>query len=362
MIYYNKIKSRLYVTMLIGALCGCASEIHSLSEPKSIPCLGNLALKDSALARRIPVAFEPCNRSLNCAVTHVNLIGETASIATFCSGDIVAREFEKVISANFRLVTCAEKPFATFRVDVDHTTARFVDDNDGVEVSVGVSVNVDAIGYSRSFEGKASEVWHGKENVPIAFYRALGFAVGNFIVDCDANGLVRKISDLRQSPEPPSLKSPIQWDKCGYVWKGFCKFSCNDYELEDAKAWAHDYVFEKCWTQLDRISRENVRVVYDNETTESDDIGNNRILRLSFKAFARRPMIYHYDAAQNIGFIIGDMQLMGVISDIKRAELDLKEFVEGYGKTSGRKLDFSRPAIDDRYKLMTITFKIVETS
>lgn len=353
--YVMNYKICAYFFVVIGLLFGCSSAGRFVAEPSRTPSLRDLYLKDKR-SQRVMVAFEASDSDVNCAVTHVNLIGETTSLATFCAGGIVARELGNVVRSNFHVVSGDEKPVATIHVGIARTRAKVV--RSKVEADVAISVKINEINYSKTFEGKATDAWRDENAVPMAFYSALESAISNFILDCNTSGTVKDLLCLRNCVVPPSSK-PIKWKQCGYVWEGTCSIDCNDYGLDDAKLWAYDFIFEKCWSQLDRINREEVRIVYYYDGAEF--IGNNQILCFSFRAFKRREMVYHYDSMNNSGFIIGDMELMGV-SDEDDAKLDLEEVAEKQVRKDApeKSLIFiGKPEVDEKYKLMTIRFNLV---
>ena len=366
-----------FILPLFSLLCGCiagggASASRLLREPVPVPFKARVATVCANRTASVPVSFRMTGADASCAVTRMNAIGENVVEAVFRSGDIVAREFKKVVQSNFHLAADNETPVAEFCVSVEGATARERKDGGSVESSVIVRVTVaKADGsetcYSKVFDGRAHEAWNDKDEVPLAFYGALENVVASFVKDWDVARPVSRILRWKNSAEPqvvpPSLKS-INWSQSGDVWFGECRVKCNGYEGLDAKAWANTHIGVACRTKLGGIETERVRVVYDEELFDEQ----SKEWRFVFRTFARTAMALSYDPENNEGVITGDIELMSADSFENAAEI-LKKYVKKEMESHGRLVKNLSPQhevgirfydfnTDKTYNLITIKFKL----
>lgn len=367
----------LYNLLLLSLLCGCVAGCRSsapllLQETSPVPFHARGITDNAARTASIPVSFKMIGRDTSCAVTRMNSIGENVVEAVFHSGDIVAREFKKVVQSNFHVAAENETPVAVVSVGVEGTTAREQKGRGRVDSTLTVRVEVaKADGsekcYSKVFRGEVDEAWDDRTTVPLAFYRALETVVALFVKDWDDGGYASRILKWKRSTEPrvepPSLKS-MDWSQSDDVWFGVCEIKCNGYEGLDAKLWANTHIAVACRTKLGDIEPERVRIVYD------DEVFNDQSMewRFAFRTFARTKMALSYDPVNNEGVITGDLELMNMDSP-ECAAKELKKYVKSEMESHGRLVkDLSqRHEIPIRfydfdtnktYNLITIKFKL----
>lgn len=343
---------KLIVSGLMVGLLGCAwvpvsetSSPRTLIEPSKIPLKPTPTTLIANRTLTIPVAFEMSNESDSCAcaVTRINFAGNPVGEAVFQAGGIVAREFGKIVKSNFHVVTGDETPIAIISVDVDRATAKVLEGSDEVESSISVHVKVSRADgsekcYSKVFNVTKRQVWHNKSIVPSSFYQALESAINGFTADFGAaETAVARLLGWWRNANPqisePSFKAPIKWtiapdandDACAgsdEVWMGTCEIERNDYELSSAMEWANVKIAAACRMKLGNIDPVRVRVVYVEDPDEKALPDDSKVLRFSFRTFARKDMVLSYDPMLNKGFVIGDLEMMGVTSEQADSKLE----------------------------------------
>ncbi len=358
---------KLIVSGLMVGLLGCAwvpvsgtSSPRNLIEPSKIPLKPTPTTLIANRTLTIPVAFKMSNESDSCAcaVTRINFAGNPVGEAVFQAGSIVAREFEKIVKSNFHVVSGDETPIAIISVDVDRATAKVLEGSDEVESSISVHVKVSRADgsekcYSKVFNGTKREVWHNKSIVPSSFYQALESAINGFTADFGADETaVARILGWWRNANPqilaPSLKAPIKWTKVpdangdawagsGEVWTGTCEIERNGYELSAAMEWANVKIAAACRMKLGNIAPARVRVVYVEDPDEKALPDDSKVLRFSFRTFARKDMVLSYDPMLNKGFVFGDLEMMGVTSE--QADSKLEAYVINVMGSYGRRVN-----------------------
>lgn len=369
----------LSIVLLSSLLCGClaggrSSASRILQEPNPVPFHARGITASASRTASIPVLFRMIGRDSSCAVTRMNAIGENVVEAVFSSGNIVERQFKKVVQTNFHIAAESETPVAVVSVDVVGVTARELKRRGCVEASLTVRIAVASAdgsetSYTKVFDGRASEAWDDRTMVPMAFYRALEAVVTSFVEDWNAAGPVSRVLSWKRLEEarviPPSLKS-MNWSQSNDIWFGVCEVKCNGYEGLDAKAWANMHIAIACRTKLGGIEPERVRVVYDEETFD-DQSGEWRFV---FRTFARTKMALSYDPMTRQGVVTGDLELMSMDS-FESASKELKKCVQREMESHGRMVkDLSRRHevgirfddfdTDKTYNLITIKFRLVQ--
>ena len=367
----------LSAILLLHLLCGCVAGGRSsaprlLQEPNPVPFHAREIADSAAITASIPVSFKMIDMDTSCAVTRKNAIGENVVEALFCSGDIVAREFKKVVQLNFHIASENETPVAVVSVDIAKITAREDRRRKCVDSDVVIRVAVtNADGsktcYSKVFGSKESGAWEDRNVVPLAFYGALDSVVASFVKDWNDGEFASHILRWKRSAEPqvtpPSLKS-LNWSQYDNVWVGVCEVKCNGYEGLDAKAWANVHIAVACRTKLGGIEPERVRVVYDEELFDEQ----SKEWRFAFRTFARTEMALSYDPVTLEGVITGDIELMSAGSFENAAEI-LKKYVMKEMESHGRLVKNLSPQhevgirfydfnTDKTYNLITIKFKL----
>ena len=369
-------RRELSIVLLSSLLCGCLaggrSSAMRLLEPSPVPFHARCITASAGLTASVPVAFRIVDRDVSCAVTRMNSIGENVVEAVFHSGDIVAREFKKVVQSNFHVAAENETPVAVVSVGVEGTTAREQKGRGRVDSTLTVRVEVaKADGsekcYSKVFRGEVDEAWDDRTTVPLAFYRALETVVALFVKDWDDGGYASRILKWKHPKglqvALPSLKS-LNWSQYDNVWVGVCEVKCNGYEGLDAKAWANVHIAVACRTKLGGIEPERVRVVYDEELFDEQ----SKEWRFAFRTFARTEMALSYDPETLEGVITGDIELMSAGSFENAAEI-LKKYVMKEMESHGRLVKNLSPQhevgirfydfnTDKTYNLITIKFKL----
>ena len=369
----------LSAILLLHLLCGCVAGGRSsaprlLQEPNPVPFHAREIADSAAITASIPVAFKMIDKDTSCAVTGKNAIGENVVEALFCSGDIVAREFRKVVQSNFHIASKNETPVAVVSVGIARITTREDRRRKCIDSDVAIRVAVtNADGsktcYSKVFGSKESGAWEDRNVVPLAFYGALDSVAASFVKDWNDGGFASQILRWKRSAEPqvtpPSLKS-MSWSQSGDVWFGMCDVKCNGYEGLDAKAWANTHIAVACRTKLGGIEPERVRVVYDEEIFDEQS-GEWRFV---FRTFVRTKMALSYDTMTRHGVITGDVELLAADS-IEIAAETLKKYVLKEMESHIRIVKNLSPQhevairfddfdTDKTYNLITIKFRLVQ--
>ena len=304
------------------------------------------------------------------------MLGTAVPLGSFNCGEIIAREFEKVVDANFRRPVGHETQDATLSVQVLGIAARQEVNAYDVDVSVRLQVKIaDLDGkelYCKVFSESGKDGWYDRKTVPLAVYSAIGNAVESFLSDCQAwqRPLVG-IPDSRPGIKGPSLES-LTWNSRvdENIQTGSCVIKLNDYEPFNARAWAEAHIFALCRSRLGNIEPERVRMVLDVNNYKNDSASNT--WKIAFKAFARTPYAFNYDPNPLVsaGFIIGDVELMGFGKDFEGASKKLKDIVHeemvSYGGPVSKKIRendvlirFEKYKTDEKYNLITIAFHLV---
>lgn len=369
-------RRELFILLLLSLFSGCVAGGRAaprrLQEPSPVPFHARGITDNAARTASIPVSFKMIGMDTSCAVTRMNAIGENVVEAFFRSGDIVTREFKKVVQSNFHVAAENETPVAVVSVGVEGATAREIPARGRVDSTLTVRVEVaKADGsekcYSKVFCGEVNEAWDDRAVVPLAFYKTLETVIASFVKDWNDGGCASRILRWKRSAETqvatPSLKS-MNWSQSGDVWFGVCEIKCNGYEGLDAKLWANTHIAVACRTKLGDIEPERVRIVYD------DEVFNDQSMewRFAFRTFARTKMALSYDPVNNEGVITGDLELMNMDSP-ECAAKELKKYVKSEMESHGRLVkDLSqRHEIPIRfydfdtnktYNLITIKFKL----
>ena len=172
-------RRELFILLLLSLFSGCVAGGRAaprrLQEPSPVPFHARGITDNAARTASIPVSFKMIGMDTSCAVTRMNAIGENVVEAFFRSGDIVTREFKKVVQSNFHVAAENETPVAVVSVGVEGATAREIPARGRVDSTLTVRVEVaKADGsekcYSKVFCGEVNEAWDDRAVVPLAFY------------------------------------------------------------------------------------------------------------------------------------------------------------------------------------------------
>lgn len=373
-----KICSTASCSVAALALAGCATAIMELAEPSQIPSLHTYAVPSQSRTLAIPVRLEISDPDFTATMVRKNIVGTTVPSASFNCGEIIEREFRKVVRVNFREPVGDEQPDATLAIRILGVCAS--QDYDVVNVDASVSLQarfVDRQGnvlYKKDLSGAHSDAWVDKSCIPGAMYSAIDAAVKAFLSDGDEWTRALSAAPHGRSPSgktinPPSLES-LEWDgeTANGIKSGRCVVKCNDYEGFKAKEWADAQIFSLCRRQLGNIEAERVRVTYDDTTSFDPD---RKTWSISFKTFSRTTYIFDFNPVTLHGFIIGDLELMGLGKDFQGAAEKLKGIVfdemGAYGgpvsvevREGKALIRFGKFSTDGTYNLITIKFKLVD--
>ena len=369
----------LSIVLQSSLLCGCIAggglySPRPLAEPSPVPFNARCVFASVDRTAVVPVSFKMIGKNTSCAVTRMNAIGEMVSEAVFFSGEIVAREFERVVRSNFHIAAENETADAMFTVDIERSTARVSKGGDSVDATLSVRVTITGVDgsepcYANVFDCNAHDIWCDRNAVPTAFYRTLETVIAAFVDDLDSSGAVSRIVRLHRKANPeyeqPSLQK-IVWSRSGDAWVGVCEVKCNGREGFDAKAWANTHIAVACRIKLGNIEPERVRVVYDEEDFDE----RSGEWRFVFRTFPRMKMALSYDSITMQGVITGDLELMSA-GTVERASEMLKEYVVRKMESHGRMvtelsqrhevgLRFDDFNTDKTYNLITIRFRLVQ--
>ena len=366
--------------LVVAALaCGCMSgggavALRTLSEHSPAPCCPRYSASASSRTLSVPMAFKMADVDTLCAVKRTDWLGDAVGEAVFPAGKMIAREFGKVVKANFHLVSGDEVPVAVFSVAIDRATAKIIEGGN-VESTVGVHVEIMSNDgskrcYKKAFEKTARGRWENRDLVPLAVYQAMELTVNDVVSDwetCDSAiaSLFKWKGDAAPQIVPPSLKS-IEWAQENDIWTGVCEVKCNGYEGFDAKSWANSHIAVACRTKLGNIEPERVRVVYDEERFDE----HSQKWMFTFRTFARTKMSLSYDPMTRHGAITGDLELIAAASPEQAVEA-MKKYVFAEMESHGRLVKdpekryrsgirFDDFETDGVYNLITIRFRLVQ--
>ena len=349
---------------------------NTLKEPASPPEAESYAAEKAYRTMSVPVRLNVPDRALNFLVGGVksDLLGTPCTLASFAGGQIVEREFGKVLAANFREPVDGEAPVAELGVRV--ATVAISQKSSAAPMSAILKINIEVVkpdgsgaAYSDSIETSALAEWSNRSLIPDAFYRALSASIARFLDGWDRSGgpdaVVRWADDAAPGVVPPELHA-IQWEPStgkGGVMRGQCTIECNGWEGFRSKHWANAQIAVACRTKLGNIEQGRVRVVYDEEVY--DDARG--VWTFAFRCFARSEKVLEFDAATGCGSVIGDLGLMKM--DPKEAAESLKAYVleemgshggivtKGHPKTEAY-VRFDNYRTDGTYGLITIDFHL----
>lgn len=370
-------KKRFFVSLVAAAMAvaGCIATAPSLSEPVPLPSHRHTYVaQSSASTLTIPVVLWIEDPALKITISGRNMLGTAVPLGSFNCGEIIAREFERVVDANFRRPVGNEPQDATLSVQVLGMAAWQEMNAHDVDASVRLQVKIaDLDGkelYCKVFSGSGKDGWYDRKTVPLAVYSAIGNAVESFLSDCQTwQRPIVGIPDSRPGIKGPSLES-LTWNSRvdENIQTGSCVIKLNDYDPFKARAWADAQIFALCRSRLGNIEPERVRMVLDVDDYKNDSASNT--WKIVFKAFARTPYALNYDPVTNTGFIIGDVELMGFGKDFEGASKKLTDIVYekmvSYGGPVSKKIRenevlirFGKFETNEMYNLITIAFKLV---
>lgn len=308
-----------------------------LTEPKSPPEAVSYAAENAYQTLAVPVRLKVPDRNLNFTVSSVkaNVLASPYVVATFAGGEIVGREFEKVVKANFREPLAGEAPVAELAVRI--AMALVSQQSDWAPMNTELRFNIEVTNpggsetaYSTSIESSAIEPWTNRLQIPSSFYQALSGAIAQFLDDWDRSGgpdsVARWTGNAEPGVKPPELKSPPQWEPGMHgMWRGSCTVAFNGFEVSRAMHWAYAQIEALCRTKLG-IKPEQLRVVYDPKDDDYDP--ETGTCKFAFRCWARRSQpVLDYNSATGIGTVIGDLDLMKM--DAKDAANVLRDYVHG---------------------------------
>jgi len=360
----------LYGLVLLVTV-GC-STTRQLAEPSGN--MGDPKTYASVLASRtltLPVAYDPPDSDFMSPVMETDFLGDPKSVGVFPAGKIIAREFGRVVRANFAEHTENSPPIGRFAVKIDRVSVKKVD-GDVLAASIEVTVKLVNASrtetvYAKSFSASSSEAWKDVNTVPGAFYVALRTIITCFLDDWFKNNCLATFQKWEgmASPGivPPGLRS-LDFTQQGDVYCGNCVVSCNGYEGFKAKGWSDVQIEQACRKKLG-IEPERVRIVYDKEDFDQ----NAKEWRFEFRTFARTKTVLTFNKATGHGYATGDLGLMGMSADAALEELrrfvhkemDARAGVVSSTRTNGEALvRFDDVTTDDVFNLITIGFRLVK--
>lgn len=320
-----------------------------LTEPKSPPEAVSYAAENTYQTLAVPVRLKVPDRDLNFTVSSVkaNVLATPYVVATFAGGEIVGREFEKVLKANFREPLAGEAPVAELAVRIAMVLVSQQSDWAPMKTELRFNIEVTNPGgsetaYSNSIESSAIGPWTNRLQIPDSFYQALSGAIAKFLDDWDRNGgpdaVARWAGNAEPGVRPPELEAPPQWEPgMRGMWRGSCTVAFNGFEVSRAMLWAHAQIKAACRTKLGDIEPERLRVVYDSE----DYNPRTGTCKFSFRCFARCKQVLDYNAATGMGTVIGDLGLMKM--DAEDAANVLRNYVH-------REMDSHAGRVDSEHR------------
>lgn len=290
-----------------------------LEEPAFPPVAESYAAADAHRTMGAPVQLNVPDQKANFNVNSVrsDLFAAPYVVAAFPGGGIVAREFGKVLEANFRKPVGGEAPVAEMAVRIVSVATGQPSDKKPVTSSLRLKVEVmkadgKETAYSKSIDASATAPWKNRSQVPEAFYTALFDAIGQFTADWEQSGgldaVARWAGDAGPGVVPAQLRE-IAWEAGtgkGSVQRGRCTVACNGFEGFRAKHWANAQIAEACRTKLGNIEPERVRVVYDDERYDEE----KGTWEFAFRCFARSERVLDFNPVTEMGTVIGDLGLM----------------------------------------------------
>lgn len=292
-----------------------------LTEPDFPPEAVSYAAEKAYRTMSVPVRLRVPDRNLHFSViSHKdNMLATPYVVSNFAGGEIVGREFEKVLEANFRKPVVGEAPIAEMAVRIVSVAIEQPSDREQMTSSIRLNIEIVKLdgketAYSKSIDATATAPWKNRSLVPEAFYAALFDATGQFTADWEQSGgldaVARWAGDAGPGmvPVPAELRE-ITWEAGigkGGVQRGHCTVACNGFEGFRAKHWANAQIAEACRTKLGNIEPERVRVVYDDERYDAA----TGTWEFAFRCFARCERILDFNPITEMGTVIGDLGLM----------------------------------------------------
>lgn len=333
--------------LAVSFMSGCATtpSVAQLVELTG-PHVKTYEASCSAETMSYPVTIEAPDMSLRCTVTKVDMMGTTVQAGFFDAGEIISREFRKVAEANFRTPVEVEAPVARLQVKIMRTGVRQKRSSIVATSTVRVLIRLvkckgGDIGYVKEFEECESATWSDVTSIPESFYGAVEKVIEKFLrdwADSDARFTLQQWSvesggspGLIVRPKPPLLPElvSIQWSsgsEPGGVHRGLCVVKCGDNEAFNAKSWARAQISEECRGRLGGIDKEHLRVFFDIDDTDPLYDPETKTWTIPFCTFARKEIVFEYN--EPYGFVLGDLELMGLRKNLGRASDILHDYVQ----------------------------------
>lgn len=304
---------------MLSGLTGSKEGQRILEEPAFPPVAESYAAGEAHRTMGAPLRLNVPDRTANFTVNSVrsDLFSTPYVVASFPGGAIVAREFGKVLEANFRKPVGGEAPVAEMAVRIASVVTGQPSDKGPITSSLRLNIEVvksdgKETAYSKRIDATATAPWTNHSQVPEAFYAALFDAIGQFMADWEQSGgldaVARWAGDAGPGVVPAQLKA-IAWEAGtgkGGVQRGRCTVACNGFEGFRAKHWANAQIAEACRTKLGNIEPERVRVVYDDE--RYDEAAGT--WNFTFRCFPRSERVLDFNPFTEMGTVIGDLGLM----------------------------------------------------
>lgn len=350
-----------------------------LAEPAVPPSAATYAAANAYQTLAVPVRLKVPDRNLNFTVNSVkaNLLASPYVVATFAGGEIVGREFEKVLEANFREPIAGEAPVAELAVRIAMVMVSQESDRAPMNANLRVDIEVakpggSEIAYSKSIDSSAIGPWTNRSQIPGAFYQALSGAIAQFLDDWEQSGGPDAVARWAGNAEPRAVSAELlafKWEPTtgqGGIHRGRCTIACNGWEKFRAKHWAEAQIAVACRTKLGNIEAERLRVMYD--SVEKDYDKEAGTWTFAFRCFARCERVLDYNAATGIGTVIGDLGLMKMppkdAADALKAyvhnEMDSHAgMVSSAHRRTDARLRFDDYRTDQTYNLIIIDFHML---
>lgn len=307
-----------------------------LAEPAVPPSAATYAARNAYQTLAVPVRLKVPDRKLYFTVNSVkaNLLASPYVVATFAGGEIVGREFEKVLEANFCEPVAGEAPVAELAVRIAMVLVS--QESDWAPMKAELRFNIEVtkpggseIAYSKSIDSSAIGSWTNRSQIPSSFYQALSGVIAQFLDDWEQSGgpdtVARWAGNAEPGTVPPDLLA-FNWEPTagqGGIQRGRCTIACNGWEKLRAEHWAKAQIAVTCQTQLGLNDAKQLRVVYENIPEPYDSVKHT--WTFSFRCFARCERVLDYNSVTGRGTVIGDLDLMNMDAD--DADEPLRDYV-----------------------------------
>lgn len=361
----------------LSGLTSRNGETRILEEPANPPVAVRYRASNAHQTMAVPARLNMPDRRAGFTVGSVrsDLFASPYVVASFRGGNIMEREFAKVLAANFREPLGGETPAVELAVRVVSVVNKQRSDKAPMNTALRLNIEVarpdgGGTAYSKSLDAEATAAWSDRSKVPESFYQALSGAIDQFLEEWERSGgadmVARWAGNATPGAIPPELREIVWEGKSGSegIQRGCCTIECNGFEGFRAKHWADAQIAEACRTKLGHIGADRVRVVYDDESYDAE----KGIWTCSFRCFARNERVLDFNSVTGHGTVIGDWELMGMRPEAAAEELKayvLEEMKSHAGvvtsshRGSEAYVRFDTYKTDPQYNLIRIDFRLL---